>query len=261
MKRSILHTLRGRGAWLALAWAAGMLVALSARTAGAAPTDAAATPNTLQRIDVQTLSGNQLQLTLHLSGPAPEPLSFTIDKPARISLDLPNTALALPSRRIDVGSAGVDTVLAAEANGRTRIVLNLDQQMPYQTRVSGNDIVVLVGAVSDTHAAARGSGAAAPHAAAAVAGASSNRAIKSIDFRRSEVGGGRLIVRLSDPRTPIDLKQQGSQILVDFAGTDLPKALTRRYDTMDFGTPVTGFDAERVNGDTRIVIDATGNFQ
>ncbi len=261
MKRSILHTLRGRGAWLALAWAAGMLVALSARTAGAAPTDAAATPNTLQRIDVQTLSGNQLQLTLHLSGPAPEPLSFTIDKPARIYLDLPNTALALPSRRIDVGSAGVDTVLAAEANGRTRIVLNLDQQMPYQTRVSGNDIVVLVGAVSDTHAAARGSGAAAPHAAAAVAGASSNRAIKSIDFRRSEVGGGRLIVRLSDPRTPIDLKQQGSQILVDFAGTDLPKALTRRYDTMDFGTPVTGFDAERVNGDTRIVIDATGNFQ
>ncbi|MGC2461306.1 MAG: type IV pilus secretin PilQ family protein, partial [Steroidobacteraceae bacterium] len=106
-----------------------------------------------------------------------------------------------------------------------------------------------------------GSGAAAPHAGAAVAGASSNRAIKSIDFRRSEVGGGRLIVRLSDPRTPIDLKQQGSQILVDFAGTDLPKALTRRYDTMDFGTPVTGFDAERVNGDTRIVIDATGNFQ
>ncbi|MGC2461055.1 MAG: AMIN domain-containing protein, partial [Steroidobacteraceae bacterium] len=164
MKRSILHTLRGRGAWLALAWAAGMLIALSARTAGAAPTDAAATPNTLQTIDVKTLSGNQLQLTLHLSGPAPEPLSFTIDKPARISLDLPNTTLALPSRRIDVGSAGVDTVLAAEANGRTRIVLNLDQQMPYQTRVSGNDIVVLVGAVSDTHAAARGSGAAAPHA-------------------------------------------------------------------------------------------------
>ena len=109
----------------------------------------------------KTLSGNQLQLTLHLSGPAPEPLSFTIDKPARISLDLPNTTLALPSRRIDVGSDGVDTVLAAEANGRTRMVLNLDQQMPYQTRVSGNDIVVLVGAASDTHAAARGSGAAA----------------------------------------------------------------------------------------------------
>jgi type IV pilus assembly protein PilQ len=257
MKRSILHTLRGRISWLTLAWAAGMLVAISARAADAAPTAAPASANTLQSINVQTLSGNQLQLTLHLSGPAPEPLTFTIDKPARISLDLPNTALALPSRRIDVGSAGVDTVLAAEANGRTRIVLNLDTQLPYQTRVSGNDIVVLVGAVSDMRAA-RSSGAAAPQAAASVA--SSGRAIKSIDFRRSEAGGGRLVVRLSDPRTPIDLKQQGSQILVAFAGTDLPKNLTRRYDTVDFGTPVTGFDVERVNGDTRIVINASGNF-
>ncbi len=260
MKRSILQPLRERFAWLALAWAVGMLVALSARAADAVPAAAAAAPNTLQTIDVQTLSGNQLQLTLHLSGPAPEPLAFTIDKPARISLDLPNTSLAVPSRRIDVGSAGVDTVLAAEANGRTRIVLNLDQTLPYLTRVSGNDIVVLVGAVSDTHAGARTAGAAAAHAAAAP-GASSARAIKSIDFRRSETGGGRLVVRLSDPRTPIDLKQQGSQILVDFAGTDLPKSLTRRYDTMDFGTPVTGFDAEKVNGDTRIVISATGSFE
>ena len=261
MKRSILQTLRVRFAWLALAWAAGMLVAVSAPAADAAPAAAAAAANTLQTIDVQTLSGNQLQLTLHLAGPAPEPLAFTIDKPARISLDLPNTSLALASRRIDVGSAGVDSVLAAEANGRTRIVLNLDQQLPYQTRVSGNDIVVLVGAVSDTHAGARTSGAASAHAAAAAAGASAARAIKSIDFRRSETGAGRLVVRLSDPRTPIDLKQQGSQILVQFAGTELPKALTRRYDTLDFGTPVTGFDAEKVNGDTRIVISANGNFE
>jgi type IV pilus assembly protein PilQ len=259
MKRSILHTLRGRSTWLALAWAAGMLVATGARAADTAP--AAAAANTLQNIDVQTLNGNQLQLTLHLSGPAPEPLSFTIDKPARISLDLPNTTLALPSRRIDVGSAGVDTVLAAEANGRTRIVLNLDQQMPYQTRVSGNDIVVLVGAAADAHAAARNAAAAPATHTAVASAATGGRAIKSIDFRRSETGGGRLIVRLSDPRTPIDLKQQGSQILVEFAGTELPKNLTRRYDTMDFGTPVTGFDAERVNNDTRIVIDASGNFE
>jgi type IV pilus assembly protein PilQ len=133
--------------------------------------------------------------------------------------------------------------------------------MPYQTRISGNDIVVLVG-TADTHTAAKNSApaSAAPQAMVASA-AAGGRAIKSIDFRRSETGGGRLVVRLSDPRTPIDLKQQGSQILVDFAGTDLPKNLTRRYDTMDFGTPVTGFDAERVNNDTRIVIDATGTFE
>ena len=72
------------------------------------------------------MSGQQVQLKLHMSGPAPEPLPFTIDKPARIAFDLPNTTLALASRRIDVRSGGVDTVLAAEANGRARLVVNVD---------------------------------------------------------------------------------------------------------------------------------------
>src|ERR1700684_3270283 len=94
----------------------------------------AADPLKLESIDVQTLSGQQVQLKLHLSGPAPEPLPFTIDKPARIAFDLPNTTLALASRRIDVRSGGVDTVLAAEANGRTRLVVNVDSLLPYTPR-------------------------------------------------------------------------------------------------------------------------------
>src|SRR5258706_15522044 len=135
---------------------------------------------TLQSIDVQSLGGKQVQLTLHLSGPAPEPMSFTIDKPARISLDLPGTALALPSRRIDLASGGVATVLAAEANGRTRIVLNLDQLQPYQTRVEGNDIIVTVGAGTQAMAAAP---APAREAAPAMA-ANEPREIRSLDLRR-----------------------------------------------------------------------------
>jgi type IV pilus assembly protein PilQ len=262
MKRFIPQMLRGRIRWVALVGAAGLLASLNVHAADASA-DATAAPaaNQLQSIDVQKLSGNQLQLTLHMSGPAPEPLAFTVDKPARISLDLPNTSLALSSRRIDVAADGVDTVLAAEANGRSRVVLNLDQQLPYQTRVTGNDIVVLVGVGTDTHqgaAAAKSSAAPLRVASAATTG----RAIRSIDFRRSETGAGRLIVRLSDPRTPITLRQQGSQIMIDFTGADLPKNLMRRYDTLDFGTPVTGFDAGRSSaGDTHIVIDASGEVE
>ena len=240
---------------LALACLAAALVMQGAQAADAPASAPASVPaNTLQSIDVQTIGGKQVQLTLHLAGPAPTPLSFTIDKPARISLDLPDTALALPSRRIDVASAGVDTVLAAEANGRTRIVLNLDALQPYQTRVSGNDIIVTVGAGTADMAAS--APAAAPEAAAV-----GDREIRSIDFRRGEGGVGRLVVRLSDPRTPINLSQQGSQIIVNIADTKLPRKLARRYDTEDFGTPVSGFDALRVNNDTRIVLNATGEFQ
>jgi type IV pilus assembly protein PilQ len=134
---------------LALACLAAMFVMQGAQAA-----DAPASANSLQSIDVQTIGGKQVQLTLHMTGPAPEPMSFTIDKPARISLDLPGVSLAMPSHRIDVASAGVDTVLAAEASGRTRIVLNLDALQPYQTRVSGNDLIVTVGAGPAAEAAA-----------------------------------------------------------------------------------------------------------
>ena len=135
-RHRLMKRLLGTAAWLVLAGVLGMLPG--------APALAADQP-ALQAIDVQPLAGQQLQLTMRLSGPAPQPLSFTIDNPARISLDLPNTTLALPSRRIDVHASGLDTILAAEAKDRTRLVLNLDKLVPYDTRVEGNNIIVMLG--------------------------------------------------------------------------------------------------------------------
>src|SRR6202023_698535 len=135
-------------------------------------------PNKLDAIDVQTLSGQQVQLKLHLGGPAPEPLPFTIDKPARIAFDLPNTTLALTTRRFDVRSGGVDTVLAAEANGRTRVVVNVDSLLPYTTKVDGDPIIVPLG--GQPGAAAAQSAAARAGAGAGQAATPVERAIKTI---------------------------------------------------------------------------------
>jgi type IV pilus assembly protein PilQ len=211
----------------------------------------------LQSIDVQS-SGQQVQLKLHMSGPAPEPLPFTIDKPARIAFDLPNTTLALASRRFDVRSGGVDTVLAAEANGRARVVVNVDALMPYTTKVDGNTILVTLGGQPGAEvgrpAAARGSVSSAPSAAA-------ERSIRTIDFRRGADGTGRVIVQLTDPRTPVNVRQEGNQIVVDFSGALMPKNLMRRYDVMDFATPVQTVDAVRIDGSSRLVISAQGDFE
>jgi type IV pilus assembly protein PilQ len=233
------------GAMALLAWGA---VSVTAR---------AAEPLKLESIDVQTLSGQQVQLKLHLNGPAPEPLPFTIDKPARIAFDLPNTTLALASRRIDVRSGGVDTVLAAEANGRTRLVVNVESLLPYTTKVDGDNIIVTLGgqpgdAAKQTSMARAGSG----QGATAV-----ERAIRTIDFRRGADGTGRVIVQLTDPRTPVNVRQEANQVVVDFAGTLMPKNLMRRYDVMDFATPVQTVDALRVEGSSRLVISAQGDFE
>jgi type IV pilus assembly protein PilQ len=226
----------------------------------AALTAQAADPVKLESIDVQTLSGQQVQLRLHLSGPAPEPIPFTIDKPARIAFDLPNTTLALASRRVDVRSGGVDTVLAAEANGRTRLVVNVDSLLPYATRIDGNDIVVTLGNQPGAPAMAANAPPAAGSGATSAA-AASERSIRTIDFRRGSDGTGRVIVQLTDPRTPVNVRQEGNQVVVDFAGTLMPKNLMRRYDVMDFATPVQTVDAVRVDGSSRLVISALGDFE
>ncbi len=101
--------------------------------------------NRLQDIQVQSLPGERVELKLIMSGTAPEPLAFTIDDPARIALDLPGTTLGLTSRRRDVNLGPLDTVLTAEASGRTRVVLNLETMVAYETRTSGNTVTVTLG--------------------------------------------------------------------------------------------------------------------
>jgi type IV pilus assembly protein PilQ len=215
-------------------------------------------PLKLESVDVQT-SGQQVQLKLHLSGPAPEPLPFTIDKPARIAFDLPNTTLALTTRRFDVRSGGVDTVLAAEANGRTRLVVNVDSLMPYTTKVDGNSIIITLG--NQPGAAAAQTATASRSGSGQASSAAAERSIRTIDFRRGADGTGRVIVQLTDPRTPVNVRQEGNQIVVDFTGALMPKNLMRRYDVMDFATPVQTVDALRVEGSSRLVISAQGDFE
>ena len=244
-----------------LSTCASLMVLGALGTLSSSPVRAADAPK-LESIDVQPLPGQQLQVIMKLSGPAPQPLSFTIDNPARISLDLPNTELALPQRRIDVHTAGLDSILAAEAKDRTRLVLSLDKLVPYDTRVDGNNIIVLLGApnVSGQGVSVAASAGAAPIRVGSGANAGS-RELRSIDFRRGADGSGRIIVKLSDPHIHINLRQLGSQIVVDFADADVSTPLMRRYDATDFGTPVSGFDVTRVGNGARIAINATGDYE
>jgi len=216
--------------------------------------------NRLQDIQVQSLPGDRVELKLIMSDTAPEPLDFTIEDPARIALDLPETSLGLASRRRDVNMGPLDTVLTAEANGRTRVVLNLDTMVPYQTRVSGNTLVVTLGD-GDDYSAGTTQFASAPASDTRSYAAPGARAISSVDFRRTRDGGGRVIVNLTDPSTPVDIRQEGGRVVAVFKDTSLPAELMRRLDVNDFATPVTTVDALRTNLDTRIVISADGKYE
>ena len=211
--------------------------------------------NRLQDIQVQTLSGDRIELKLIMSETAPEPLTFTIENPARIALDLPGTTLGLSQRRRDVNQGPLDTILTAEANGRTRVVLNLDTMVPYETKVSGNTVTVLLGGGQDYDAGSTRFASTRSSSSPSYA-APGGRAISSVDFRRTRDGGGRIIVSLTDPSTPVDIRQEGGRVVAIFKDTSLPAELMRRLDVMDFATPVSTVDTLRTNLDARIIISA-----
>ncbi len=221
--------------------------------------------NRLQDIQVQTLPGERVELKLIMSDTAPEPLAFTIDNPARIALDLPETALGLTSRRRDVNLGPLATVLTAEANGRTRVVLNLDHMVSYETYRSGNTVTIILGDGDDYSEDATQFASAAASSSAAASPVYSNaggaRSISSVDFRRTRDGGGRVVINLTDPTTPVDIRQEGGRVVAVFKDTGLPPELMRRLDVMDFATPVSTVDALRTNLDTRIVISAEGKYE
>jgi type IV pilus assembly protein PilQ len=205
----------------------------------------------LQAIEVQSLPGQRLQIQLRMNSAAPDPMSFTIDDPARIAVDLPGTELALATRRQDINIGPVSTVQAAEGNGRTRVVLNLNAMTPYTTRVEGNSVFIEVGGTGGAQptfaAQAQGVAGAAPAAAGP-------RSISVIDFRRGPDGSGQVLVELTDPSTPVDVREEGGRVIVEFQDTNLPTELLRRLDVSDFATPVVTVDALRDDNDVRLVV-------
>jgi type IV pilus assembly protein PilQ len=214
--------------------------------------------NRLESVQANSLPGNKVEVTLRLSDTAPQPLTFTVDNPARIALDLPNTSVAMTSRRIDVKQGVLDTVNVAEAGGRTRVVLNVDSLVAYETRVQGNSIIVSLGAGGSRVAATT---TAATQTSRPVAPVSGTRNINNIDFRRGSDGSGRVIVELTDAKVPADLRQEGGRVVVNFAKTTVPDTLLQRLDVVDFATPVNSVDVLRVGDTARLVVNATGDYE
>ncbi|MFP0194633.1 type IV pilus secretin PilQ [Pseudomonas sp. PHC1] len=216
----------------------------------------------LKALDVAALPGDRVELKLSFDGPPPQPKGYTTDSPARIALDLPGVASQLASKTRDLGSGNARTATVVEANNRTRLIINLTQLAPYDTRVEGNTVFIVVGQGSKT--AAPRTAARAPRAAPAAAPvrtfASTARAIRGVDFQRGTAGEGNVVIDLSDPAIAPDIQEHDGKIILNFARTQLPEPLRVRLDVKDFATPVQFVNAG-VSGDrATITVEPSGTF-
>lgn len=228
----------------------------------------AATAQAEQRLenwDFAALPGNKVQIKLGVVGDdKPNMLSFSTDNPARIALDFPETTSGLP-RRQDIGVGVVRSINAVESRGRTRVVVNLDKMVPYETRVEDGAVFIVVGGTAGS--VASGAQTATALSMAASSADSGARAvgernqITNIDFSRGKAGEARVTVNLSDAGIPVNVDNTGGRILIDFINARLPEELRRRMDVVDFATPVTLIDSFAQDGAVRLVVETKGAFE
>ena len=238
-------------------------IALLASAAFAA-NQAHAAGNALLDISHVTLAGNKQQLALTLSGPAGNPKAFTIDNPARIALDLPDTENRLDDRNLRVSAGLLQNVTTVEAGGRTRVVINLASMTPYTTAVRGNQLFVTLDsdAESSNLNANQSILAAVQEEEVKATFDQRGHSINSIDFRRGPLGEGRIMFDLSSAGVITDMREEGGRVVVEFPDTQLAAKLQKRLDVMDFGTPIQYIDAISNKRGTRVIIQpATQEFE
>ena len=227
----------------------------------------------LQSIDASPLANGRVLVTLTLSSAAPEPVVFATDRPARLSVDLPATRIALAERVRKVNLGRVRTTIAADASDRSRVVIELSELAPYTLRVDGNKVFVQIAGADESPAVVAGMTlpqleapaapssvvpAAAPLADPAMLApkpaATSALTITAIDFRRGEKGEGRIVVALNNPQASVDVSDEGGKVRARFRNATLTGALMRRLDVLDFATPVKFIDTQRSGMDAEIII-------
>ncbi|MBB6340235.1 type IV pilus assembly protein PilQ [Pseudomonas fluvialis] len=217
---------------------------------------------TLQGLDVASLPGDRVELKLTFDEPVTAPRGYTIEQPARIALDLPGVDSALATKNRELGVGNARSVTVVEAKDRTRLIINLTNLAPYNTRVDGNNLFVLVGGTPSAAVAV------APTSVAGTAASKSvsksyvpvGRAISNIDFQRGEQGEGNVVIQLSDPSVSPDIQEQGGKIRLEFAKTQLPESLRVRLDVKDFATPVQFVNASASADKASVVIEPSGYY-
>ena len=213
-------------------------------------------PVNLNAIVHSQLPGGDVQINLVTDGLVGDPGSFSTDNPARIALDFFGMREQLSINSLNIGVGKVDSVVAVETPDRTRIIINLTDTARYQVLEAENGYAITV---YNTEIDRSPRTQPAPFAQRPDVLPSTS--VTNIDFRRSDAGGGSIIVDLNSDNVTVDTNDRSGEIVVDILGATLPAQFERRLDVVDFATPVQSIDAFQNSDNVRLVITPQGRYQ
>ena len=210
----------------------------------------------ISSIDVASTAGDKLQIQMEMTGPAIAPKVFQTDNPARIALDFPGVANGLEKKMFPVNQGAVSSIYVAEAADRVRVVINMAESMPFDTKVEGNKVLLsLKNSQSASHmpvAAVTRPFIRKSTPSSVAAGLIPEQGIRGIDFKRGDNGEGRILVSLANPDTIVNTREEGGNVVLSFVNTRLPENLAKRLDVSEFATPVKTIAATSSSRETTI---------
>lgn len=219
----------------------------------------ASAQNVIEDVSVAKGAAGRTNLTFAMKAPLAAPPSvFAIASPPRLVLDFANTTSAGKPNN-DVTDSVLRSYNIVQAQGRTRVVLNLVKAQAYEVKADGARFSVSLFDAPGTAVTDSAPDSGRFNAATKVEGGAF--ALRDVDFRRGQGGEGRIIVDLSDANSGIDIKPQGKVLIVDFLRTQVPRNLERKLDVSDFGTPVLLVDTFTQGANTRMVIEPKGLWE
>ncbi len=218
--------------------------------------------------------GNRVEIQLLFSGSVSAPQTFDTLSPARIALDFEGVANRLERRAVPIGVGPVHSLVAVAASDRTRIVINLNDSVPYRVTTEGNRVRVDIDARNEPDAARPASPAPAAARTQARApasapwdrptsdgGAAPGPSVRDIDFRRGPEGEGRVLIKLPNATTRVTVREQGSRVFVDIIDAALPQRLFRRLDVVDFATPVVAIESRPKGRNVEVNVQTGSDFE
>ncbi|MFZ2726793.1 MAG: type IV pilus secretin PilQ [Methylococcaceae bacterium] len=232
----------------------------------------------MSAIHVDSLVGDKLQIQLEMNGAVAAPEIFRTDNPARITLDFPSAKNGMNKKIVPVNQGVISSIYLVETADRLRVVINLLEAMPFESKIIGNTVLLILSSNNPTVNVAKTAPAQKTNPAPISTSSRSitqvpvsntlatsknypltnklipPQAISGFDFKRGDNGEGRLLVSLASPNTIVNSKEEGGKIVLSFVNTQLPEQLAKRLDFSEFATPVKYIEATSSTKEATVTI-------
>ena len=212
----------------------------------------------VQDIEFSSKSGGKFEVRLEFNETPPDFKIYAIEKPARIAVDFLGTSSSLDQKRYSLPYGNANKAVVLESGDRTRLVVELVKLVPYETRVDGNSLFLMVGQEGSEYLKSTSDPLLMSAGVVEVMDAVSE--IRDLQFQRTGDGEGKLTLELTNPKVDVNVFSEGGNVNVQFLDTTVAQRFMRRFDVTDFATPVDSVDVNTTVRGVTLVLKTTGDF-